>query len=50
MVRIARPDLSPDGMIAAEEIAEAAAFLICNRGNAVIDEIQVHRVGKEPFA
>ncbi len=50
MVAIARPDLESDGMIMPEDIAEIAAFLIENRGNAVIDEICVHRVGKEPFA
>jgi 3-oxoacyl-[acyl-carrier protein] reductase len=49
MVKIARPDLSSEGMIMPEEIAEAAAYFICNRGNAVIDEIQVRRAGKEPF-
>ena len=49
MVKIARPDLSPDGMIAPEEVAEYAAFLLEHRGNAVVDEIQIHRVGKEPF-
>lgn len=49
MVKIARPDLSPEGMIAPEEVAEAVAFLIEHRGNAVIDEIQLHRAGKEPF-
>ena len=49
MVKISRPDLSSDGMILPNEIAETAAFLLINRGNAVIDEIRVHRVGKEPF-
>ena len=49
MAKVARPDLSLEGMIVPEEIAEAAAFLICHRGNAVIDELQVHRIGKEPF-
>lgn len=49
MVKIARPDLTSDGMIMPEEIAETVAFLIVNRGNAVIDEIRVHRIGKEPF-
>lgn len=49
MVKIARPDLSPEGMIAPEEVAEAVAFLVERRGNAVIDEIQLHRAGKEPF-
>ncbi len=50
MVRIARPDLSPEGMILAEDVAETAAFLIEHRTNAVIDEIQIHRAGKAPFA
>ena len=49
MVRIARPDLNTDGMIQAQEVADAAAYLISHRGNAVIDEIRLHRVGKEPF-
>lgn len=50
MVRISRPDLSDEGMILAEDIAEVAAFFITHRTNAVIDEIQVHRAGKAPFA
>lgn len=50
MVRIARPDLSEEGMILPEDIAEIAAFFLEHRTNAVIDEIQAHRVGKEPFA
>ena len=49
MVKIARPDLSGEGMIAPEEVAELAAFLIEHRGNGVIDEIELHRAGKEPF-
>ena len=49
MVRIARPDLDASGMIQAEEVADAAAWLIARRGNAVVDEIRLHRVGKEPF-
>ncbi|MBE5766685.1 MAG: SDR family oxidoreductase [Clostridiales bacterium] len=50
MVRISRPDLSEEGMILPEDVAEVAAFFLENRTNAVIDEIQMHRVGKEPFA
>ena len=50
MVRIARPDLSEEGMILPEDIAEIAAFFLEHRTNAVVDEVQVHRVGKEPFA
>ncbi len=49
MIRIARPDLNTQGMIQAEEVAEAVAYLAARRGNAVIDEIQMHRAGKEPF-
>ena len=50
MVRISRPDLSPEGMILAEDVAEAVWFLVSDRTNAVIDEIQLHRAGKAPFA
>jgi len=49
MIRISRPDLTSDGMILPEEIAEIVYFLLANRGNAVIDEILVHRATKEPF-
>lgn len=49
MVRIARPDLTGEDMILPEDIAEIAAFFIEHRTNAVIDEICVHRSGKEPF-
>lgn len=50
MVKISRPDLSAEGMILAEDIAEIAAFFVEHRTNAVIDEIEVHRAGKAPFA
>jgi len=50
MVKISRPDLSSEGMILAEDVAEAAAFFVEHRTNAVVDEIQIHRVGKAPFA
>lgn len=49
MIRVARPDLDMSGMILPEEVAEMAAYLIDYPGNAVIDEIQMHRPGKEPF-
>ena len=49
MVRISRPDLTPDGMIMPEDIADLVLFFLANRGNAVVDEIIVHRVGKQPF-
>ena len=50
MVRVARPDLTGEGMIQPEEIAELAAYLIEHRAGGVIDEIRIHRAGKEPFA
>ena len=49
MVKVARPDLTPEGMIQPEEIADIIAFFLLHRGNAVVDEIKVHRVNKEPF-
>lgn len=49
MVKVARPDLSEEGMIMPEDIAEIILFLLKFRNNAVIDEINVHRVTKEPF-
>lgn len=51
MVALARPDLTPDMVSLPEDIADIAAFYLEHRdANAVIDEIQVHRTGKEPFA
>ena len=50
MVRISRPDLTEEGMILPSDIADIALFLVTHRTNAVIDEIQVHRAGKAPFA
>jgi 3-oxoacyl-[acyl-carrier protein] reductase len=49
MVKISRPDLTAEGMISAAEVADAVCFLLSARGNAVIDEIVMHRVNKEPF-
>lgn len=49
MIRIARPDLKGDGMIQAAEVADAVEYLVGHRGNAVVDEIKLHRSGKEPF-
>ena len=51
MIALARPDLTPEGMTLPEDIADIAGFYLEHRKNdAVIDEIQVHRTGKEPFA
>ena len=49
MAKAVRPDLSAEGLITPEEIADIILFLLQHRGNAVIDEIDVHRVGKQPF-
>ena len=49
MVKVSRPDLTPDGMTMPEEVAEVIMFLLKHRNNAVIDEILIHRTGKTPF-
>lgn len=49
MVKVTRPDLSPEGMIMPEDIADIVEFILTHRSNAVIDEIMLHRSGKEPF-
>ena len=51
MVALARPDLTPEGMTLPEDIADIVQFLLEHRAaDAVIDEVQVHRTNKEPFA
>lgn len=50
MVKLSRPDLTPDGMIMPEDIADVIEFLVTHRTNAVIDEIGIHRKGKTPFS
>lgn len=51
MVALARPDLTPDMVSLPEDIANITAFYLEMRdANAIVDEIQVHRSGKEPFA
>lgn len=49
MIKVSRPDLTGEGMIMPEDVADAVMFLINNRTNAVIDEIIMHRVNKTPF-
>lgn len=50
MVKISRPDLTGEGMLLPEDIAETVLYLIRMRGSAsVTDEIQLHRESKEPF-
>ena len=51
MVAIARPDLTPEGMILPEDIADIMGFYLeMRKTNCVVDEIESHRVNKEPFA
>ena len=51
MIAMVRPDLSPEGMILPEDIADIVSmYLMLRKSNAVVDEIEVHRVTKEPFA
>jgi 3-oxoacyl-[acyl-carrier protein] reductase len=49
MLKKTRPDLSLAGMIQPEEIAEIVEFLINKRGNSMIDEINMRRIGIQPF-
>jgi 3-oxoacyl-[acyl-carrier protein] reductase len=50
MVKISRPDLTGEGMLLPEDIAETVLYLIKMRGSAsVADEIELHRETKEPF-
>ena len=49
MIKISRPDLTEEGMIMPDDIAETVLFLLNNRTNAVIDEIRIHRANKKPF-
>ncbi|MBE5750694.1 MAG: SDR family oxidoreductase [Clostridiales bacterium] len=49
MVKISRPDLTAEGMIMPEDIADIVTFILTHRTNAVIDEINVHRANKAPF-
>lgn len=49
MIKVSRPDLTSDGMIMPKDIVDIIMFLLTHRTNAVIDEILVHRVGKQPF-
>jgi 3-oxoacyl-[acyl-carrier protein] reductase len=45
-----RPDLDRFGLSAPAEIAETILFLLRQQGNAVIDEVNIRRPGKSPWA
>lgn len=44
-----RPDLDRQELTTPGEIAETIVFLLCQEGNAVIDEVNVRRPGKSPW-
>ncbi|WP_428378706.1 SDR family oxidoreductase [Olsenella sp. Marseille-QA0557] len=44
-----RDDLREQKLMTPEDIADIVEFLLTHRGNAVIDEIDVRRCGKEPW-
>ena len=46
---VSRPDIDMDALIAPEDLADVMEFLLTHRSNAVIDEVQLHRIGKQPF-
>ena len=46
---VSRPDIDMDALIAPEDLADVTEFLLTHRGGAVIDEVRMHRVGKQPF-
>ncbi len=49
MIKVSRPDLSSEGMILPKDVVDVIMFILTHRTNAVIDEINLHRVGKPPF-
>lgn len=49
MIKEMRPDLDSSELILPEEIADIVLFLLIHRGNAVIDEINVHRASNRPW-
>lgn len=50
MATRARPDLDRSILIQPDEIAEVVLFLVTRQGNAVIDQIDVHRATATPWA
>jgi 3-oxoacyl-[acyl-carrier protein] reductase len=50
LVASARPDLDKSVLMQPDEIADAVLFLVTREGNAVIDEIHLHRESSIPWA
>jgi 3-oxoacyl-[acyl-carrier protein] reductase len=49
MVRDARPDLEPESLLAPEDVAEAADYLLNLSPRAAVDQIVIRRRGSSPF-
>lgn len=49
MIAKARPDLAGQPVIMPEDVADIIEFILTHRSNAIIDQINIHRNGKEPF-
>ncbi|NLV73634.1 MAG: SDR family oxidoreductase [Chloroflexi bacterium] len=49
MASQARPDLDRSGLIRPEEVAEVVLMLAAQRGNAVIDQVNIRRAGGTPW-
>ena len=50
MINILRPDLRKEDLITPEDIASLVGFYLERRKSSfVIDEVRIHRTGKEPF-
>ncbi len=49
MIAQVRPELVGTPMITPEDIADSVEFLVCHRGDAICDEIRLHRSTKAPF-
>jgi 3-oxoacyl-[acyl-carrier protein] reductase len=49
MIAQMRPDIKPENLMQPEDIAEIVDFLIQQRGNAMIDQVNVRRFNGTPF-
>ncbi|MCE5257504.1 MAG: SDR family oxidoreductase [Chloroflexi bacterium] len=49
MASQARPDLDRSGLITPEEVAEVVLFLVSQRGNAVVDQVNLRRANGAPW-
>ena len=49
MIRSVRPDIEPEYLMSPDDVAQAVVFLLRNRGNMAIDEINLRRAKSSPF-